>query len=302
MTGMRIAFLGTGIMGAPMARNLARAGHEVVAWNRSPDKAEALRQDGIPVAASAGAAVAGADAIILMLSTGPVCDEVLFGDGSSAGVAGGLRPGATVVVMSSIPVGTARCQAVRLGALGVGYLDAPVSGGERGAITATLSIMAGGSVGDIETMRPMLQAMGRLTHVGPQGSGQLAKLANQLIVGVTIGAIAEALVLAEAGGADPAAVREALLGGFADSTILKQHGERMLGRNFTPGARAEVQLKDLRTGRAQAEEAGCDLPFLALAEQLYERMCAGGRSGLDHSALYLELRDRCKPRVGGGGA
>jgi len=296
---MRIAFLGTGIMGAPMARNLACAGHEVVAWNRSPEKAESLRQDGIHLAATAEAAVTGADAVILMLSTGPVCDEVLFGDVMNPGVAGALRRGATVVVMSSIPVETARRQAGRLAALGIGYVDAPVSGGERGAIAATLSIMAGGAREQVEALRPVLEKLGRLTHVGPAGSGQLAKLANQLIVGVTIGAVAEALVLAEAGGADPAAVREALLGGFADSTILKQHGERMLGRSFTPGARAEVQLKDLRTGRAQAVAAGCDLPFLSLAEQLYERMCAGGRSGLDHSALFLELRDRCTPRAAG---
>jgi 2-hydroxy-3-oxopropionate reductase len=195
--------------------------------------------------------------------------------------------------MSSIPVDTARREAERLAPLGISYVDAPVSGGERGAIAASLSIMAGGNDADIERLRSVFKALGRLTHVGPVGSGQLAKLANQLIVGVTIGAVAEALLLAEAGGANPAAVREALLGGFADSTILKQHGERMLQRNFAPGARAEVQLKDLRTGLAQAGACGCDLPFLSLAERLYQHMCQGERSGLDHSALYLEIRDRC---------
>lgn len=291
---MKIAFLGTGIMGAPMARNLRHEGHEVVAWNRSRDKAESLRGEGIAIAGSAAAAVAGADCALLMLSAGPVCDEVLFGSDGQPGIAQFLARGSVVLVMSSIPVETARRQAQRLAPLGIGYVDAPVSGGERGAIAATLSIMAGGSDADIERLRPAFRALGRLTHVGPAGSGQLAKLANQLIVGVTIGAVAEALLLAEAGGANPVAVREALLGGFADSTILKQHGERMLGHSFAPGARAEVQLKDLRTGLAQATASGCDLPFLSLAEQLYARMCSGDRVALDHSALYLELRDRCR--------
>ncbi len=290
---MKIAFLGTGIMGAPMARNLRRAGHDVVAWNRSADKAAALRAEGIAVAGSAAAAAAGAECVLLMLSTGPVCDEVLFGAAGRDGVAATLERNSVVLVMSSIPVATARRHAGRLAAAGVGYVDAPVSGGERGAVAGTLSIMAGGNTADIERLRPVLQPLGRLTHVGPVGSGQLAKLANQLIVGVTIGAVAEALLLVEAGGADAVAVREALLGGFADSTILRQHGERMLARSFAPGARAEVQLKDLRTGLEQAKAFGCELPFLTLAGHLYQQMCEGPRSGLDHSALYLEIRDRC---------
>jgi len=291
---VKIAFLGTGIMGMPMARNLRRAGHAVTAWNRTPGKAEALAAEGIVVAGSSVAAVAGVDCALLMLSTGEVCDQVLFGGAGGPGIAGSLSPGSVVLVMSSIPVATARRQAEQLAALGVGYVDGPVSGGERGAIAATLSIMAGGSDADIERLRPVFQVLGRLSHVGPAGSGQLAKLANQLIVGVTIGAVAEALLLAEMGGANPVAVRAALLGGFADSTILQLHGERMIDGNFVPGARAEVQLKDLRTGLAQAVASGCDLPFLALAARLYEHMCQGPRSGLDHSALCLEIRDRCR--------
>ena len=290
---LKIALLGTGIMGAPMARNLKRFGHDVTVWNRTYVKAEALGGEDLVVSESAGGAVAGAECVLLMLSTGAVCDEVLFGTPDVPGVVSSMVPGSIVVVMSSIPVETAQRQARRLGTLGVRYVDAPVSGGERGAIAATLSIMAGGSDEDVAQLRPVFAALGRVTHVGPAGSGQLSKLANQLIVGVTIGAVAEALLLAEAGGANPAAVREVLLGGFADSTILKQHGERMISGHFAPGARAEVQLKDLRTGLAQATTSGCDLPFLALAESLFATMCSGERSALDHSALFLELRDRC---------
>lgn len=290
---MKIALLGTGIMGAPIARNLKRAGHQVHVWNRTRGKADVLLKDGITVAASSIEAATGADCVLLMLSTGAVCDEVLFGTSPEPGVVSRIKPGGVVLVMSSIPVDSAQKQARRLEALGIRYVDAPVSGGELGAINATLSIMAGGSDDDIQRLRSVFAALGRLTHVGPVGSGQLAKLANQLIVGVTIGAVAEALLMSEAGGANAAAVREALLGGFADSTILKQHGERMLSRHFVPGARAEVQLKDLRTGLAQAAEYGCDLPFLSLAERLFSQMCASERAFLDHSALFLELRERC---------
>ncbi|MBP7336717.1 NAD(P)-dependent oxidoreductase [Niveispirillum sp.] len=286
-----IAFIGTGIMGAPMAANLARHGHEVRAWNRTRGKAEALAAQGVLVAGSAAEATQGADIAILMVSTGDVADAVLFGPG---GIVATLSPGAIVVVMSSIPVDTSRAQAARLAALGIDYVDAPVSGGERGAIAATLSIMAGGDGAVIERLRPIFAAMGRTTHVGPVGSGQLAKLANQLIVGVTIGAVAEALLLAEAGGADVVAVRDALIGGFADSTILRQHGERMIQGNFVPGGHAEVQLKDLRTGRAVADAAGITLPFQRLAERLYADMVADGRPLLDHSALYLTLKDRMR--------
>jgi len=280
-------------MGVPMVANLARAGFEVAAWNRTADRTGPLAALGVRCCAQAAEAVSRADVVIVMLSTGPVVDQVLFdGTADTAPAVSGLRAGAIVVVTSSIPVHTAREQARRLAGLRCRYLDAPVSGGERGAIDGTLAIMVGGEVADVTDASRVLATMGRVTHVGPVGSGQLAKLANQLIVGVSIGAVAEALLLAEAGGADPRAVREALLGGFADSTVLRQHGERMLEGNFKPGARAEIQLKDLRTAGGLARDLGLRLPIVGLLERLYEEMCSHGREGLDHSALFLELRDR----------
>lgn len=282
-----ITLLGTGIMGAPMARNLARAGHRVTAWNRSPAKAQALAADGIRVATSIGDAVAGADMAIVMVSNDAASDAVLFGED---GAAPHLAPGAIVVMMSSIAVGTARAQAAALAARGVLYVDAPVSGGEKGAVEASLSIMAGGDADVVARLHGPMQALGRLTHVGPVGSGELAKLANQAIVGITIGAVSEALLLAEAGGADPAAVREALLGGFADSTILRQHGARMVERRFDPGAHATTQLKDLRNACALADDAGLALPLTRQVERAYAAMCDGPLALLDHSALYLHLR------------
>lgn len=275
-------------MGAPMARNLARARHAVRVWNRSPEKAQALAADGITPAGVATEAAKGAEIAILMLTDGPACDALLF----EAGVASALAPGAIVVVMSSIPVPTARAQAERLAGMGIGYVDAPVSGGEKGAVEATLSIMAGGEAATIERVRHILEALGRLTHVGPTGSGQLAKLANQLIVGVSIGAVAEAMLLVEAGGGDAEAVHGALMGGFADSTIWRQHGARILERRFEPGARATVQAKDMRTILAEAAASGLDLPFAAVAGALFEAMAKGPNADLDHSGLYLEIAAR----------
>ncbi len=240
MAPLTIGFLGTGIMGGPMARNLCRAGHAVRAWNRSPDKAAALAEAGVGLAADPAEAVRGADAVICMLSSGPVCDEILLGpDGALAAMA----PGSLLVVMSSIPVETAQRQAAAAAQAGIHYVDAPVSGGERGAIAGTLAIMAGGSPEAFGRAEPVLAAMGRPTHVGPAGCGQLAKLANQAIVASTIVTVAEAITFVESGGADPAKVREALLGGFADSTILKQHALRMIERDFALAARRSTRSK-----------------------------------------------------------
>jgi len=291
----RIAFLGTGIMGAPMCGHLLDAGYPLAAWNRSIDKARHLADSGAEISGSAATAVKGADFIIVMLSSGPVVDSVLFErDETGQSVADQLAEGACVIVMSSIPVETAKHQGLRLAGQGVAYIDAPVSGGEKGAVEASLTIMAGGDKKDVEAARGVIESMGRLTHVGPTGSGQLAKLANQTIVGITIDAVSEALLLVEAGGADPAAVREALMGGFADSTILRQHGDRIINRRFEPGAKADIQLKDLRTSRELADSLGLDLPVLKVTEELYRDMCSNGRSELDHSALYLEIADRGK--------
>lgn len=290
---MKIGFIGTGIMGAPMARNLAKHGFSVSAWNRSRDKTEALQADAIAVGESASHVAEGADLVIIMLSDGPTCDHVLNDQGDhGAPVLPAMAAGSRLVVMSSIPVETARDQAERAAARGIGYLDAPVSGGEKGAIDATLAIMAGGAEDDFNALRPAFEAMGRPTRVGAAGAGQLAKLANQIIVGNTLATVAEALIFAERGGADPAAVRQALLGGFADSTILQQHGLRMCEGNWTPGGFSRYQLKDLRTAMAFARTLGLDLPVSGVTTDLYEDTVANGDGDKDQSAVYLELMRR----------
>ncbi|ACL61643.1 NAD(P)-dependent oxidoreductase [Methylobacterium nodulans] len=286
MAPATIGFLGTGIMGAPMARNLCKAGHAVQVWNRSPGKAAALAADGARIAADRRDAARDADAVICMVSSGPVCDELLLGP---EGVIAAMRQGSVLAVMSSIPVETARRQAEIAAASGILYVDAPVSGGEAGAIAATLAIMTGGSPEAFGRIRPVLAAMGRPTHVGPAGSGQLAKLANQAIVASTIVTVAEAITFVERGGADPAKVREALLGGFADSTILKQHALRMIARDFTPGGPAKYQLKDTGTALAHAATLGLDLPVLSLVDRLFSDLIESGDGELDHSAIIREL-------------
>lgn len=292
MEGLSVAFVGLGIMGRPMAAHLARAGHRVRVWNRSPSSLAAAEAAGLQPCASAADAASGADVLILMVSDGPACDAVLFGEDGGMGAAAALAPDSTVIVMSSIPVETAREQAERLAPRGIHYMDAPVSGGERGAVEGTLTIMAGAEPEVFERCRALVSAMGRVTRVGPIGCGQLAKLANQTIVGITIGAVAEALLLARAGGADLDAVLEALQGGFADSTVLRQHGRRMSEGRFQPGAHATTQLKDLRTSRQLGEALALDLPLLRLTEGLYREMCAGELAVLDHSALWLLLQRR----------
>lgn len=285
-----VSFIGTGIMGAPMARHIAAAGYNVKAWNRTMSKAEAIAGNGVTVCSSLTEAYSRADYIVVMLSTGEVVDEVLFNKEDGGELAIKLaQPGAIVVVMSSIPVELSRKQAKCLKSYSLRYIDAPVSGGEKGARDATLTIMAGGSAEDLEIAMPVLETLGRVTHVGPVGSGQLAKLANQTIVGITIGAVAEALLLVRAGGGDPQATLQALQGGFADSTVLRQHGIRMLEENFDPGAQAHIQLKDLTTAWQQAQQADLELPILSLLKNLYTDMCNHDLGHLDHSALILEL-------------
>jgi 3-hydroxyisobutyrate dehydrogenase-like beta-hydroxyacid dehydrogenase len=284
-----IGFLGTGIMGVRMAGRLAGAGHAVRAWNRTRAKAERLAPQGVDVVATAADAARGADVVVCMLSSGPVCDEVLLGEG---GALAAMPSGAALVVMSSIPVDTARAQARAAAAGGVGYLDAPVSGGEKGAIEGTLAIMAGGDEALFARLRPVLEVMGRPTLVGPAGTGELAKLVNQLIVAGTIAIVAEGVLLAERGGADPAKVRTALLGGFASSTILDQHAPRMIAGDFRPGGPARHQLKDTATAVALARELGLALPVTELVDGLFDDLVAHGDGDLDHSALIRELRRR----------
>ncbi|PKG49024.1 NAD(P)-dependent oxidoreductase [Halomonas sp. MES3-P3E] len=285
----KIGFIGTGIMGGPMAANLAKAGHQVRVWNRTPDKAHALTSLGIEVSETFQHAAEQADVVVVMLSSGPVCDEVILGPN---GLLAAMKPHSTLVVMSSIPVETAQQQAKAAAERGIGYLDAPVSGGEKGAQAGNLAIMVGGEVATFERTSTLLQVMGNPVHVGPAGTGQLAKLANQLIVANTIATVSEAVLLAERGGADPAKVREALLGGFADSTVLRAHAPRMIANDFAPGGPAKWQLKDTQTAIALAKELSLDLPVTSLVNSLFTDLVAHGDGELDHSALIRELRRR----------
>lgn len=285
---LRIAVLGTGMMGLPMARRLCQAGHQVHAWNRTRAKAEPLAADGARVYEHAADAVRQADIAISLLENGSAVGQVLF----ERGVAEALAPGALFIDMASIQPSEARAHAARLGERGVAHLDAPVSGGTVGAEAGTLAIMAGGEATQFERALPVFRSLGRATHVGPHGAGQLAKLANQMIVGITIGAVAEALLFAAKGGADMAKVREAISGGFADSRILQLHGQRMVERDFAPRARMTVQLKDMRNALATAREIGFAAPVTTLFEALYAQGVEHGLEGLDHSGLFVELARR----------
>lgn len=295
MPSPRVAFLGTGLMGAPMAANIARADYRVTAWNRSPDKTRTLADHGIAVAASAAEAVGEADIVIAMVTNAQAVSEILF----ERGVADAMRPGAVFVDMSSIPPKVERDHAARLARTGRRHLDAPVSGGTRGASDGTLAIMVGGDKGSFVEATPVLSAMGRATRVGPDGAGQLAKLCNQAIVAVSVGGLSEAMLLASSGGADVAAVREALRGGFAESRILQEHGQRILDRNWMPGGQIRNILKDLNAVIEAADDCGLDLPFVSLARSLFQSMYDRGVTGLDHTALLLEIEHRNPPhRVG----
>ena len=287
-TPVSVAVLGTGMMGFPMAQRLCAAGHRVHVWNRTRAKAEPLAAAGASVHSQAADAVRPADITISLLENGPVVSEVLFGKG----VAPALRVGSLYIEMASIQPSEARDHAARLGEIGVTHLDAPVSGGTVGAEAGTLAIMAGGKPADFQRALAVFAALGRATHVGPHGAGQLAKLANQMIVGITIGAVAEALLFAAKGGADMAKVRQAISGGFADSRILQVHGQRMVERDFAPRARMSVQLKDLRNALATAEEIGFDAPVTKLFEQLYADGIENGLTDLDHAGLFVELASR----------
>ena len=297
-TQRRIALLGTGIMGAHMARRLAQAGFAVTVWNRSADKADKLSPFGVAIAASPSAACAAADVCIVMLSNGPVVDDVLFSpDGTGKTPSEAMAAGSVLVVMSSIPVETCQMQAKGVSQRGVGYIDAPVSGGEPGARDGTLAIMAGGDAKTVAGLADVFAAMGRVTHIGPVGTGQMTKLANQIIVGATMVAVAEALHFAAKGGADPAAVRKALMGGFADSKILNIHGERMVERNFVPGGPAEYQLKDLRTAQALATGNGMHFTLLDCLVGMFGDMVGQFGNGVDVAGMLQEVERRS-----GGGA
>ena len=285
---MKIAILGIGLMGYPMGRRLCEAGMEVHVWNRTRSKAERLQPHGATVHDTPAQAAAQADIAITLLDHGAVVADALF----AQGVAAALKKGRLFIDMSSIKPIEARDHAARLSELGVNYLDAPVSGGTVGAEQGTLAIMAGGNATDFARALPVFAHLGRATHVGPTGAGQLAKLANQMIVGITIGAVAEALLLCERGGADMAMVKEAISGGFAESRVLQVHGQRMVERDFAPRARMAVQLKDLRNALSTAQEIGFDAPITRLFEQLNAEGVEHGLADLDHAGLFVELASR----------
>ncbi len=281
----RIAFLGTGLMGAPMARRLLDAGFDVTVWNRNSNKSAPLVEKGAKVAQTAAKAGALADIVITMLTDGPAVRDVLF----EQGVAAVLKNDSTVIDMSSNSPDFARVHTQRLQAKGVNHIDAPVSGGVIGAQEGTLAIMAGGDETIIAGLSDVFKPMGRLTRVGPSGAGQLAKLANQQIVAVTIGAIAEAMVLVEKGGGSRAAFRDAIRGGFCESRILDLHGKRMIDRNFAPGGTSRIQLKDLNSILDTAGNLSLSLPLTETVREAFAAFVEEGGGEQDHSALLLHL-------------
>jgi len=294
MTSPVIAFLGIGLMGAPMAARLAAAGKTMRVWNRTFAKAQAITGPNVFAHAVLLDAVTGADLIISMLEDGTIVDQVI------AAAQAGLKPSSLWIDMSSTQHAEALAYNARLHTVGVRFMDAPVSGGVLGAEAGTLAIMAGGTAQDFAEAAPVLTVMGRPTLVGPAGSGQIAKLCNQLIVGGTLDLIAEALLLAQSAGADPAAVRTALRGGFAESRLLDVHGQRMLERNFIPGGQVKSQLKDMRNVLAAAAEAGLALPLAALVTEHYASIGAS-HPRADQSAALIAL-ELVNPghRVGSG--
>lgn len=285
----RITLIGTGLMGVPMSRNLLKAGHDLTVWNRTLARAEPLAGDGAKVAQTVVEAVGNAEFVITMLSDGFASGALI----EDPQVQAALRPGAIWIDMSSAKPEHARAQAALLAGLGFGHLDAPVSGGTKGAEAGTLAIMVGGDKTVFDAAREVFEAMGRPVHVGPSGTGQLSKLANQTIVAVTIGAVAEAMLLVEQGGADPAAVRAALKGGFADSVILQQHGARMTNGDFVPGGLTKFQVKDLNNTLEEAEGLGLKLPSTEAVRDRFQHFIDAMEGGeKDHSGLYLELKAR----------
>ncbi|MBC7513665.1 MAG: 2-hydroxy-3-oxopropionate reductase [Herminiimonas sp.] len=278
----KIGFIGTGIMGAPMAGHLIAGGHTLFIHNRKNHPKE-LMDAGATVCPTATAVAQAADIIILMVPDTPDVEAVLFGEG---GVAAGLSTGKIVVDMSSISPIDTKVFAAKINALGCGYLDAPVSGGQVGAKAASLTIMVGGPDDTFEKVRPLFELMGKnITLVGGNGDGQTTKVANQIIVALNIQAVAEALLFASKAGADPAKVRQALMGGFASSKILEVHGERMIKRTFAPGFRIELHQKDLNLALQGAKALGVSLPNTASTQQMMNVCAANGLQQMDHSAL-----------------
>ena len=283
---MKIGFIGLGIMGTPMAGNLIKGGHTVFTHTRG-DTPAVLVEAGARPCASGAEVARQADIVITMVPDTPHVEDVLFSPG---GVAAGLSKGKIVIDMSSISPVATKDFAARINALGCEYLDAPVSGGEVGAKAATLTIMVGGSQAAFDKVKPIFDLMGKnITLVGGNGDGQITKVANQIIVALNIEAVGEALLFASKAGADPAKVRQALMGGFASSKILEVHGERMVKRTFNPGFRIELHQKDLNLALSSARKMGLSLPNTATAQELFNACAAHGGSAWDHSAMVRAL-------------
>jgi 2-hydroxy-3-oxopropionate reductase len=283
---MKVGFIGLGIMGRPMAGHLVKAGHELYVHDLNPAPQDLLDQ-GARNCRSGREVAEQAEVIITMVPDTPHVEAALFGP---AGVAEGLKPGRIVVDMSSIAPLETKKFAARVNELGCDYLDAPVSGGDVGAKAASLTIMVGGPEAAFEKVKPLFELMGKnITLVGGNGDGQTTKVANQIIVALTIEAVAEALLFASKAGADPAKVRQALMGGFASSRILEVHGERMINRNFNPGFRIELHQKDLNLVLSGARALGLSLPNTAACQELFNSCAAHGGKAWDHSGMLRAL-------------
>lgn len=283
----RIGFIGLGIMGKPMSQHLLNAGYVLTVYDIVPAAMEELVARGAQAASSPKQVAEQSDVIITMLPDSPQVEEVVFGKN---GVLEGLRPGSLFIDMSTIMPSVARKVTEAIRAKGGESLDAPVSGGQVGAQNATLSIMVGGSAAAFERAKPIFEKMGKnIVHVGEAGAGQVTKAANQVVVAVTIAAVSEALLLAAKAGVDPVKVREALLGGFAQSRILDLHGNRMLQRNFQPGFKIKLHRKDMNIILNTARELGLALPMSACVAELMNAAIANGGAELDHSALVTVL-------------
>lgn len=291
-----IGFIGLGIMGKPMARNLLKAGYSLVVHNRSRAAVEELSKEGAQEAASAQEVATGSEVVITMLPDSPDVESVYAGGN---GVFAGAKPGMLLIDMSTISPIVSRKLAQEADQRGIDMLDAPVSGGEAGAVSASLSIMIGGKPPGVERAMPIFQALGKnIVHVGEAGAGQVTKAANQMVVGTTIAIVGEALVLAAKAGVDPAKVRQALLGGFAQSRILEAHGLKMLERTFKPGFRIRLHEKDMKIALATGAEYGVPLMVTGQVGQIMTAMRSMGNGELDHSALVKFVEELAKVQLG----
>ena len=281
----KIGFIGIGLMGLPMAKNILKSGYKLTAFNRSPNKADLLKEFGAGIAKSLDELVNNSDVIITMLTDDKAVDEVM----NNQNFVENLKSGKILIDMSSVKPITAKKHANSLKLKDIDYLDAPVSGGTIGAEEATLAIMIGGDQNVFNEVKDLLKTMGNPTLVGPVGSGQVSKLANQIIVGLTIGAVAEAVTLCEKAGADPIKMISALSGGWADSKVLQTHGKRMINKDFTPKGKTSTHLKDMNNILECANNFNTHLPISNLVKEMYKNLVENGCGNDDHSSLYKEI-------------